>query len=94
MNTLPCELGTFLADLRGRGVSLWPDGERLHVLPATKLTPAEVEHLRTNKAAVLGYLRQRNADLLPSEAVCREWQRRYCNAVRPTETNNPKGNTT
>jgi hypothetical protein len=57
----------------------WPDGDRLHVWPATTLTPAELEHLRANKPAVLAYLRQRNADLLPNHATCEAWRRRHCN---------------
>ena len=90
MNTPPFEIGKFLAELRGRGVSVWPDGNLLHIWPTTKLRAGELEHLRTIKPAVLEYLRRRNEDLLPSDDVCREWRQRYCN----TENNHEKRNIT
>lgn len=84
MNSLRSEIVAFLAELRGRGVSIWPDGDLLNIWPATQLTAAELERLRANKPAVLDYLRQRNADLLPSDEACRELRRKYCNTQQPS----------
>lgn len=88
MSLRPSEIGKILVELRGRGVSVWPDGGLLNIWPATKLTVAELECLRANKPAILDYLRQRNADLLPSDEVCREWRRKYCNMENHHEKRN------
>lgn len=45
-----------VADLRARGVTLRPDGDRLRVRPAEALTPQELETLRRHKAEVLALL--------------------------------------
>ena len=55
--------------LRARGVTLEPRGDKLRVVPASAVTPEEVEALRSSKAEVLALLnaaRARNA--MPAEA--------------------------
>ena len=78
MNTFTCE--SLLAELRAAGVSLWiEDGDTLTVWPASRLTPDQVASLRAHKAEIIRAHRKRLVDLLPSDEVCREWRRRYCN---------------
>lgn len=45
-----------VAELRARGVTLEPRGDRLRVMPASAVTPDEVEALRRFKADVLALL--------------------------------------
>ncbi len=75
------EPASFLAELRRQSVSIWPDvdADKLHIWPASRLTPAQVTFIREHKVEIVAHLRQRNADLLPSDEVCRAWRRRYCN---------------
>jgi hypothetical protein len=89
MNRPPTfDLAVFLAGLRDRCISLWPDGDsdRLHIWPASQLTAEEMGFLRTNKAAVLAYLRKRNDDLLPPNELCDAWRRRYTNTSDGSRT--------
>ena len=46
--------------LERRGVRLIPDGERLRVAPASRLSPAELEAVRQSKEELLGLLRDRD----------------------------------
>ncbi|MGB9670678.1 MAG: hypothetical protein ACPLXR_05955 [Halothiobacillaceae bacterium] len=45
-----------LADLRAAGFALHPDGDRLIVSPASKLTPAQREAIREHKPGLLACL--------------------------------------
>ena len=73
-----CE--TILRAIKAAGVSVWPgDDDKLCVLGSDKLTPEQLDYLKQNKLKVLTYLRKRNADLLPSDELCRAWRRHYCN---------------
>ena len=76
------EPASFLAELRRQSVSIWPDvdADKLHIWPASRLTLEQVAFIREHKAEIVTHLRQRNADLLPSDEVCRAWRRRYANA--------------
>jgi hypothetical protein len=51
-------LGEFLSELSRRGVSVWVDGERIAVRPAERLTEADREVLRRDRAALVAYLSQ------------------------------------
>ena len=42
-----------IRDLRARGVELVPDGHFLRCRPRTTLTPADLDELKANKAAVI-----------------------------------------
>src|ERR1017187_5193546 len=79
MTTSLSNVTVFLDGLRADCVSVWPDGDKLHVWPASRLTSEQLDYLRANKAAVLAYLCRRNSDLLPPDEVCRAWRRRYAN---------------
>jgi hypothetical protein len=63
-------------------VSLWLDGDALTVWPASRLTPDQITALRAHKSAIIETHRRRVADLLPDDATCEAWRRRYCNAHR------------
>lgn len=54
---------TLVATLRARGVTLSPDGDKLRVRPAERLTPAELDTLRAHKVEVLRLL-----SALPTDA--------------------------
>ena len=86
------DLADFLSGLRDRCVSLWPDAETetLHIWPASRLTTAELEILRANKATVIAFLRSRGTELLPPDEVCRLWRRRYCKAQREAGHDQPR----
>ena len=74
-----CE--SIIREIKAAGISVWPgDGDKLCVLGMDKLTPEQVAYLRQHKREVLAYLRQRNADLLPPNEVCRAWRAKYANA--------------
>jgi hypothetical protein len=60
-------LAGLVADLRSRGVTLEPRGERLAVRPADRVTPDELEVLRQRKAEVLALLRSPPPD--PAEVA-------------------------
>lgn len=76
-----------LTELRNAGVSVWIDeGDTLTVWPASKLTPDQIAALKAHKAEIIAAHRSRMVDLLPSDAVCREWRRRFCNANREHTT--------
>jgi TubC N-terminal docking domain len=45
-----------VANLRSRGVTLEPRGDKLRVVPASAVTPEEVDALRQHKAEVLALL--------------------------------------
>jgi hypothetical protein len=47
---------TLVANLRARGVTLKPDGDKLRVRPSSRLTPDELAALREHKADVLALL--------------------------------------
>lgn len=53
--------------LRSRGVTLVPEGDRLRCKPADRLTPGDLDSLRTHKAAVLALLRQEPAAPKPEQ---------------------------
>lgn len=75
-----CTSEILLAELRTAGVSVWIDeGDTLTVWPASKLTQDQLAALKANKPAIIAAHRARMIDLLPSDAVCREWRRRYNN---------------
>ena len=75
------EPASFLAELRRQCVSIWPDADtdKLHIWPASRLTPEQVAFIREYKGEITAYLGRRNADLLPPDEVCRAWRRRYTN---------------
>lgn len=74
---------TLLSELRAAGVSLWiDDGDMLNVWPASKLTAGQIAALKEHKAQIIDAHRNRMIDLLPSDEVCCEWRRRYCNTVQ------------
>ena len=62
---------TLIADLRGRGVTLVPDGEYLRCRPKSALTPEDLEILKAHKAKVLATLRTEASPKLVCYA-CRE----------------------
>jgi hypothetical protein len=67
-----------IASIKQAGVSIWPgDDGKLCVWGADLLTPEQLDFLRTNKTAVVAFLRRRNTDLLPPNEVCEAWRRRY-----------------
>jgi hypothetical protein len=63
-------------------VSLWLDGDALTVWPASRLTPDQIEALRQHKPAIIEAHRRRVVDLLPDNATCEAWRRRYANTHR------------
>ena len=58
-----------IADLRARGVTLVPDGDRLRCRPRAALTQDDLTALRAHKAAVLERLRTEPA-AVSSNLIC------------------------
>lgn len=54
-------LAALVADLRAKGVTLEPRGDKLAVRPVSRLTPDELESLRRHKAEVFSLLRAGSA---------------------------------
>ena len=59
---------TMIADLRARGVTLEPRGDRLIARPVSRLSPDEVEALRRHKVEILGLLQPPPA--VPTVPTC------------------------
>ena len=58
-----------VASLRSRGVILEPRGDKLRVVPASAVTPEEVDALRQHKAEVLALLSPARPLMLNPETV-------------------------
>lgn len=76
----------FLAELRRQCISVWPDpdSEKLHIWPASQLSLEQVTFIRKHKGQIIACLRRCNADLLPDNATCEAWRRRYANTGNRT----------
>jgi len=84
MTTSRFDLVSFWDVLRAKCVSVWLEKDKLHIWPASRLTHEQVAFIRKHKAEIVAYLCRRNADLLPSDEVCRAWRRRYANTGSST----------
>ena len=73
------EFDQFRRELRDNGINLWIEDDTLVAWPAHNLTNTQRATLKSNKTAIIAAHRSRMIDLLPSDAVCREWRRRYAN---------------
>lgn len=59
-----------IADLRSRGVTLVPDGDRLRCRPKSALDPEDLAALAEHKAEVLAVLRAQTSSPVPGKLVC------------------------
>ena len=59
-----------VADLRARGITLRPDGEKLRCRPRAALTERDLSALRTHKADVLAVLQDRRSSRRRKALLC------------------------